>query len=436
MYRLEKNNIDMKMFQIIFLTLLLPTIYRTIRINFLSNIPDDWGFNIASQLQWINLIFEVIQEALILPLFYFIGKSFEDTKETKEKIITSLFLNFLITLFFSLIISLNINFLTKFMMQKPELIIKTISYIKLELIGIILFILYKAMSIILIQRQKIKTILLILFIELLLTVVCDFVFIGNNNFGLGLGVNGIAYTNIIVKTILVCLSFNKILEIYNINFNKIHRYINLYSIKKLINVGSISGLESFVRNIAFMLMIIQMVNRIGKQGDFWLMMNFIWGWILLPILSLGEVIKSESSKNYNLDLKKYLKITSIIILIWIISMPFWRILLKTIMGLNGETLNSVLHLSYISVIFYVVFALNNIIDSYFYGIGRTDLMLYQSLIINIFYYGSLYLLFKFNIFIPNLINITIIFGVGMVIDSIFTFLQYLKLQTDREIVGL
>lgn len=35
--------------------------------------PGDWGFSITSQLALVNILYEVIQEALILPLFFFIG---------------------------------------------------------------------------------------------------------------------------------------------------------------------------------------------------------------------------------------------------------------------------------------------------------------------------------------------------------------------------
>ena len=37
-------------------TAVLPTVYTTVRINFLGDLPGDWGFNIASQLAWVNLI--------------------------------------------------------------------------------------------------------------------------------------------------------------------------------------------------------------------------------------------------------------------------------------------------------------------------------------------------------------------------------------------
>ena len=44
-----------KLYFALLLTGLLPTIYITIRINYLGNLPGDWGVNIASQLVWINL---------------------------------------------------------------------------------------------------------------------------------------------------------------------------------------------------------------------------------------------------------------------------------------------------------------------------------------------------------------------------------------------
>ena len=59
-----------KLYLALLVTAVLPTVYTTVRINFLGDLPGDWGFNIASQLAWVNLMLEVIQEALILPLFY------------------------------------------------------------------------------------------------------------------------------------------------------------------------------------------------------------------------------------------------------------------------------------------------------------------------------------------------------------------------------
>ncbi|WP_373436872.1 hypothetical protein [Metamycoplasma equirhinis] len=45
--------------------------------------PSDWGVNIASQLSWVNLLYEVIEGFFILLLFFLLGK-FLDSKEKLE----------------------------------------------------------------------------------------------------------------------------------------------------------------------------------------------------------------------------------------------------------------------------------------------------------------------------------------------------------------
>ena len=42
-----------------------------------------------------------------------------------------------------------------------------------------------------------------------------------------------------------------------------------------------------------MVMIVRMVNVVSEQGTYWVANNFIWGWLLLPIVRLGELIKQE-----------------------------------------------------------------------------------------------------------------------------------------------
>ena len=64
--------------------------------------------------------------------------------------------------------------------------------------------------------------------------------------------------------------------------------MNFSWMKEFIKVGGISGLESFVRNFAYMFMIVRMVNIVSEQGTYWVANNFIWGWLLLPILQLQE----------------------------------------------------------------------------------------------------------------------------------------------------
>ena len=59
------KTVNYRLWLAILATMLLPTVYQTVRIYFLGDLPSDSGINIASQLQWVNLFYEVVQLSLI-----------------------------------------------------------------------------------------------------------------------------------------------------------------------------------------------------------------------------------------------------------------------------------------------------------------------------------------------------------------------------------
>ena len=73
--------IDYKLMFSLMLIQLVPTLYTTLRVFFLGQLPGEYSFSIAGQLTWINLIYEVINESIILPLYYFIGKASKSKRE-------------------------------------------------------------------------------------------------------------------------------------------------------------------------------------------------------------------------------------------------------------------------------------------------------------------------------------------------------------------
>lgn len=417
------SNFNFSLFGVLLLTLLIPSIYSTVRIYFLGNLPNDWGFNIASQLAWINVIYEIIQEALILPLFFIIGTSLSQKENLENKIKTGLIISFLVYFAISLFIYIFAKPLLVFMSQKDTIMIESTRYIRLETIAITFSILYRFIFVIFVMLKKIKSILLLLLFQMIFTIICDTFLISSKPFSLNLGVNGVAATNIIVNIILFVFSLILLnqFEIVIINKSK----LSFSWMKKWIKIGALSGIESFVRNFAFVIMILKMVNIVQEQGTYWIANQFIWGWLLLPILALGKLIKRDSGENpnkINERLPSYFYITSMIIIIWLITIPFWNTFIKNVMNISNSL--DIVHVALISILFYIIFAYNNIIDSIFYGIGRTDLMLFQSLAVNIFYYGSMFVLFKLKIFVPSIDKIALMFGIGLALDSILTFFMY------------
>lgn len=56
------KTVNYRLWLAILATMLLPSVYQTVRIFFLGDMPGDSGISIASQLQWVNLFYEVVQE--------------------------------------------------------------------------------------------------------------------------------------------------------------------------------------------------------------------------------------------------------------------------------------------------------------------------------------------------------------------------------------
>lgn len=434
MIRQSLKRFDSKLFLAILVTGLLPTIYITVRFNFLGNLPGDWGFNIASQLQYINLIFEVLQEMLILPLFFIMGKTILSDDKTRNKIKTGLLSLFVIVVLFSTILFVFAENIVTSMAQNPDLINETVTYIRYELFGLVASNLVKFLMVLLILKGLKKEIYIVLVIQMIFTIFFDSLFISELGFSLNLGVNGIAFTNLIVNSVMFIYLAFVVFKKYAISLKGFFKGLDFTWLKEWFKVGGFSGLESFVRNLAFMIMIIRMINIVNEAGTFWVSMGFIWGWMLLPVLTLGELIKKETAEGDEQISKKtlgYFCVTTIIVILWLLTIPLWKPFLEHIMNISDY--DKVFGVIIVQLGFYIIFAYNNIMDSTFYGVGKTDYMLYQSLIVNILFYGGAFILFKIGVFEPTLTRIAVMFGLGMAFDFIPTLVLYIKLLKDRKI---
>ena len=85
---------------------------------------------------------------------------------------------------------------------------------------------------------------------------------------------------------------------------------------------------------------------------------------------------------------------------------------------------SLFHLVIILLGFYVLFAFQNVFDMTFYGRGKTNYMLFESVVTNSIYYGIFFILYLKGIWVPTLTGIALIFGGGNAFDSIVSGVAY------------
>lgn len=415
-----------RLWVVLAVTLLIPALYQTVRIFFLGNIPNEWGINIASQLAWVNLLYEIIQEAFILPLFFFFGKAIKDKENLENKTRTGLIVSGSAYFLLSIIIFSFAKPLCEFMASDLSTIDTTVAYIRLETITATISILVKFIIVLLVTLKKDKYMYILLGIQTVLSIILDTFLISQLNVSLKMGVNGIAISNIITQTILILVS---ILMLYKEDIKIFRKHkLSFRWMKEYGQVGLWSGLESFIRNIAFMLMVSRLVNVISEQGNYWIANNFIWTWLLLPATALYDVIKKETAedkKNIRTKTLGYLAVTTIFSVIWLLSIPFWQLFLEHVMNVSDPT--TVFYICLVQSVFYISYMYNCIFDGTIYGRGKTFYMLIQSICINCVYYVIMFILWKVEIFTPTMLSISLMFGFGMALDLIPTLGCYVYL---------
>lgn len=419
MTRIGKSlkNLNWKLFTSLLIMGLCPTIYTTLRVFFLGALPGDWSFSIAGQLSWVNLIYEILNEAIILPLYFFMGKVVNDKSEYTNRIKTGLIISFCVYSICSILICSFTNPLLEAMATSKDIIAESAVYIRIESIANIFSLLASFLLVSLIALGKSKYVYILTGAKLVLSIIFDTFFVSTLKISANFGVNGIGYSNIVVNLILLVVSIILIGKEGCQIFNK--EKLSFKWTKDFFKVGGISGAESFVRNLAYMVMISRMVNMVNEQGTYWVANSFIWGWLLLPINQLGELIKQEVGTNEKAvknNTLGYFAVTVIVCLIWIITIPTWKGFMANV--LQFSDVDKLFNLVMLLLGFYVLYALQNVFDCEFYGLGKTNYMLFESIVTNSIYYGTVFILYLTGIWVPTLTSIALLFGIGNAFDSI------------------
>ena len=415
--------IDYRLIISLMLIQLVPTLYTTLRIFFLGQLPGEYSFSIAGQLTWINLLYEIINESIILPLYYFIGKASNNKKELGNCLKSGLLVTFLIYVVLALLIMLFIKPMLMIMSVNKDILAESATYIRIESIALIFSVVSSFVLVVLITLNKVKFMYILTGIRLILCTMIDTLLVSSLPCSLKLGVNGIAITNIIANGVMFVISLTLLNKEEGFLFTK--QKLSFSWMKEFWNVGVISGIESFVRNFAYIVMISRMVNVVNEQGTYWVANNFIWGWLLLPITQLGEYIKKDvATDRYAIKNKTlgYFAITTVVCSLWFVSIPLWKPFMTNI--LLFKDVDKLFNLVIILVGFYVLYAFQNVFDATFYGLGKTKYMLFESVITNTLYYGTAFLLYITKIWVPTLTGIAMMFGIGMAFDSLVSLGAY------------
>lgn len=386
---------------------LIPAIYQTVKTFIISSNNQSGVFDIIGQMEWFDLINETLQAFLIIPLYSILNKIFKNDRENfaKHTFKTGLLTFFVYTLFSVAVLVYGIV-LIKAMNPNEIDVVAVNAYLQLETVAFMIGVIVSFVNVVFVVVGKDKNVYIFLAINTALSVIADFALIPN------LGVYGIAVSNIIVNTLLAAASFLLLYFQKHVKFCWFHKS-DLPVLKEWCKIGVFSGVQQFVDNVIYAVMVCKMVNMVAEQGNYWIANNFIWGWLLIPITALSEVIRRDCKDGYaNLKQFNYYFIAAAVVAVWAVSIPLWTPFFRYAENLQNaeEIFSIVIKLAP----FYIAYAVCAIIDNIFVGLGKTIYNAVNSLIINLVYYGIFYILYLTKAITFSMDVIILMFGFGMV----------------------
>lgn len=412
-----KYHFPWKLFVALMLVTFVPAIYQTFRVFFVVSGGNVESLDILGHIEWFDLINETTQAFLLVPLYYILSKFIGDKQLFASKITQTCVITFLIYGIFSVITYFSCLNIVSFMVTEMQPIELITSYLQLETISFAMGIIGSFFAIVYVLIGKARYIYAILIAKTVLIIIGDSILIPV------FGINGVAYTNILINIVVAFVSI-LLLWYEGLLYLKFDKITDIGWIKEWVKVGFFSGATILLDNIIYTLIVCKMINDVAEVGNYWIANNFIWGWLLIPTIALSEIIRKECTNGCRREnIRAYLLVNVLILAVWLVTIPGWETVFTIFMGITNPA--GILHILALLVPFYVFYNLSSMFDNIFYSMGKTLFIFITSIVVNIGYYGILYLLFLKGVFTANIEFVILLFGFGMIVHFLIIFLLYI-----------
>lgn len=207
----------------------------------------------------------------------------------------------------------------------------------------------------------------------------------NLSVSLKLGSEGVAYSSIVQQFVASVATFvlaTASLATPTLQLFTLHRgdfsWLVLWT-----HQGLFSGLESLIRNLVYLIVVLRGMNLLHEQDVYWIANNFIWSWLLLPVLSLSELLRqdvatSHPKESWRTITPAYCCLTLAIVALWGATCPGWHGFIVTVLNAGDRKPGVITQLVFQLIAGYLFFIVSHLNRSIFYAKGKVGVFRFSS----------------------------------------------------------
>ena len=438
-----------RLYFFILLFLGLPNVYQIYRTGIIgTGLPDPGSLAIVSQWQFVGLVMEVFQEAMVLAIFFFLGSQIRSGVAVQiDRAKTVLFVIFIASLAYSAGVFAFTDSFVDIIGTPEEIREQTQQYLGISVFSLPFTVLAMAIVVLFESLGMRRLVLIMALANVALLFGLDMLFFGSGEFSLQADVIGVAWSTLLSSLALFLFGLVLLFRTKRVQLRSLVTLPSFSGLRTYLRVGMWSGTDSAVRNAAYFVMIIGIVNSIGtgEIGGYYVFIQIMWSFMLVPVLAFAESAKALVA-NASGDLRRVRRlwlasmlVTALMVaVVWLPVLSFFGDIAGSLTG-DEDTLRLAVVAFGILVIPYVLFSFNTVTDSVFYGIGKTRYMAFQSIITNGTVYLVAFALYTTGAWVPTFEGVMWLFFYGIAVDSGLTMLflwRALYGRTARRQAGL
>ena len=421
-----------RLYLYILLFLGLPNVYQVYRTGIIgTTLPDPGSLAIVSQWQFVGLVIEVFQEATVLAIFFFVGSQIlGSTKVQMDRAKTVLLFIFAASLAYSLGVFAFTDAFIGAIGTPEEIRDQTRQYLEISVFSLPFTVLAAATVVLFESLGMRRMVLVMAFVNVGLLFGMDMLFFGGGEMSLQADVMGVAWSTLLASLLLFLTGLALLFGVKGAKSASILAPPSFSGLRTYLRVGMWSGTDSAIRNAAYFVMILGIINSIGvgEIGGYYVFIQIMWGFLLVPVLAFAESAKAlvANASGSVRDVRRLwlasMLITSLILAaVWLPALSFFGDIAGSLTD-DAETLRLALAAFGILMLPYVLFSFNTVTDSVFYGTGRTKYMAIQSAVTNGTVYLGAFALYMSGMWAPTFEGVMWLFFYGIVVDTGLTFL--------------